>query len=410
MPLFKKTTPGLSVFSSFKGTEHSERLRNTYEETQTFKRQLIKAEAALKIYEKGTTEVLKVTDDSMTAFPRVWRKDDAPATSPNAAVLPSEDVDKPAPTTKKLASYPSHKFQITMNQRLQDEVYTPIEVWHKQYKHLKERIDAVESSRIEYDSSRKELASAREAQLKHARKTDGKVDATLQAHEAQAESILAAKREAYITIEEEVHTESLALAADAQKTLGYVSRALLLVAEALADAAETHRERESAMPMINRQSSGPLQLGVGSSIMGSPVGSPAGTPVGTPTYASGSPAFGRAGDSSPEAVARNAQSFKSTTTPTRFSNEAGSGKFDEAAAYQAEQGKTSAAVDTSGTTEGVANLRMGEAYPAAPTHKAGNIQDSANEFPTAPGHAATPAGEKGNFEDKRAAFLEQHAA
>lgn len=56
------------------------------------------------------------------------------------------------------------------------------------------------------------------------------------------------------------------------------------------------------MPMINRQSSGPLQLGVGSSIMGSPVGSPAGTPVGTPTYASGSPAFGRAGDSSPEAV------------------------------------------------------------------------------------------------------------
>lgn len=53
-----------------------------------------------------------MTDDSMTAFPRVWRKDDAPATSPNAAVLPSEDVDKPAPTTKKLASYPSHKFQI----------------------------------------------------------------------------------------------------------------------------------------------------------------------------------------------------------------------------------------------------------------------------------------------------------
>lgn len=56
------------------------------------------------------------------------------------------------------------------------------------------------------------------------------------------------------------------------------------------------------MPMINRQSSGPLQLGVGSSTMGSPVGSLAGTPVGTPTYASGSPAFGRAGDSSPEAV------------------------------------------------------------------------------------------------------------
>lgn len=28
-----------------------------------------------------------------------------------------------------------------------------------------------------------------------------------------------------------------------------------------------------------------------------------------------------------------------------------------------------------------------QAYPAAPTHKAGNIQDSANEFPTAPGHA-----------------------
>ncbi len=53
-----------------------------------------------------------MTDDSMTAFPRVWRKDEDMATSPNAAVLPREDIDKPAPTTKKLASYPSHKFQM----------------------------------------------------------------------------------------------------------------------------------------------------------------------------------------------------------------------------------------------------------------------------------------------------------
>lgn len=51
-----------------------------------------------------------------------------------------------------------------------------------------------------------------------------------------------------------------------------------------------------------------------------------------------------------------------TLKPTQLIGhaQAGSGKFDEAAAYQAEQGKTSAAVDTSGTTEGVANLRMGE--------------------------------------------------
>ena len=56
--------------------------------------------------------MLKVTDDSMTAFPRVWRKDEDIATSPNAAVLPDEDMNKPAPTTKKLASYPSHKFQL----------------------------------------------------------------------------------------------------------------------------------------------------------------------------------------------------------------------------------------------------------------------------------------------------------
>ena len=58
----------------------------------------------------------------------------------------------------------------------------------------------------------------------------------------------AAKREAYVNLEEEVHTETLGLAADAQKTLGYVSRALLLVAEALADASETHREREAVVP------------------------------------------------------------------------------------------------------------------------------------------------------------------
>lgn len=56
--------------------------------------------------------VLKLSDDSVTAFPRVWRKDENIATSPNAAVLPDEDMARPAPTTKHLASYPSHKFQM----------------------------------------------------------------------------------------------------------------------------------------------------------------------------------------------------------------------------------------------------------------------------------------------------------
>lgn len=386
MPLFRKTTPGLAnKFSSFKGTEHSERLRNTAEECQTFKRQLVKAEAAIKIYEKATSEVLKVTDDSMTAFPRVWRKDEDMATSPNAAVLPREDIDKPAPTTKKLASYPSHKFQMNMEQRMQNEVYTPIEMWHKEYRLLKTRITAVEASRIEYDGARKDLAVAREAQLKHARKTDGQVDGSLQSHDTRAESVLNVKREAYVNLEEEVHAETLALAADAQKTLGYVSRALLLVAEALADASETHREREAVMPMVDRYSSGPLPLG-----MGSPVGSQSGTPVGTPTYGGSPTGFGAAsGGQSPDAVARNASSFRSTGNPTRFSNEAGSGNFNEAAAYQAQQQQgMGGAVPTAGTaTHGVGKLHLGEAYPAAPTHQARGVQDSANEYPAAPANA-----------------------
>jgi len=58
---------------------------------------------------------------------------------------------------------------------------------------LQTRISSVEHSRLEYDSSRKELASAREAVLKHARKTDGKSDPGLESQEAQAETILASE-------------------------------------------------------------------------------------------------------------------------------------------------------------------------------------------------------------------------
>lgn len=52
------------------------------------------------------------------------------------------------------------------------------------------------------------------------------------------------------------------------------------------------------MPMVDRYSSGPLPLG-----MGSPVGSQAGTPVGTPTYGGSPTGFGAAsGGQSPDAV------------------------------------------------------------------------------------------------------------
>lgn len=55
---------------------------------------------------------------------------------------------------------------------------------------MQTRITAVEASRIEYDGARKDLAVAREAQLKHARKTDGQVDGSLQSHDTRAESVL----------------------------------------------------------------------------------------------------------------------------------------------------------------------------------------------------------------------------
>lgn len=58
----------------------------------------------------------------------------------------------------------------------------------------------MEHSRLEYDSSRKELASAREAVLKHARKTDGKSDPGLESQEAQAENILASEAKPYSLI------------------------------------------------------------------------------------------------------------------------------------------------------------------------------------------------------------------
>lgn len=50
-----------------------------------------------------------MTDDSLSAFPRVWRKNDA---APNAALLPEEDITKSAPTTKKLGAYPSQEYLV----------------------------------------------------------------------------------------------------------------------------------------------------------------------------------------------------------------------------------------------------------------------------------------------------------
>lgn len=47
-----------------------------------------------------------MTDDSMTAFPRVWRKAD----DGGAAMLPEEDITKAAPSSKSLSAHPSKKF------------------------------------------------------------------------------------------------------------------------------------------------------------------------------------------------------------------------------------------------------------------------------------------------------------
>ena len=53
--------------------------------------------------------MLKTADDSLSAFPRVWRKNDEAA---NAALLPEEDLTKSPPTTKKLGLYPSHQILV----------------------------------------------------------------------------------------------------------------------------------------------------------------------------------------------------------------------------------------------------------------------------------------------------------
>ena len=49
-------------------------------------------------------EVLKTTDDSLSAFPRAWRQADA---APNTAQLAERDVAKAAPTSKALGVHPS---------------------------------------------------------------------------------------------------------------------------------------------------------------------------------------------------------------------------------------------------------------------------------------------------------------
>jgi hypothetical protein len=68
-----------------------------------------------------SAEILKVTDDSLSAFPRVWRKAEEQGIG---ATLPEEDITKAAPTSKGLAAHPSKKFvlvsglQIAVSQTL----------------------------------------------------------------------------------------------------------------------------------------------------------------------------------------------------------------------------------------------------------------------------------------------------
>jgi hypothetical protein len=54
-----------------------------------------------------SAEILKTTDDSLSAFPRVWRKAEEHGVG---ATLPEEDITKAAPTSKSLAAHPSKKF------------------------------------------------------------------------------------------------------------------------------------------------------------------------------------------------------------------------------------------------------------------------------------------------------------
>jgi hypothetical protein len=448
MGVFKKTaSPG--VFSSFKGTQHSERLRLTFDEVQVFKRQLLKEEAALRVYSKATDEILKTTDDSLSAFPRVWRKGEEGM----GAVLPAEDITKAAPTSKSLAAHPSRKFMLDLDMSMQDDVYTPLQRWHKQYKHIKVQISAVEAARHEYDGARKDVAACREAILKHARKTDGREDPNLNAHEAQAETILATKRERYIAVEHEVHNELVALAADSQAMLGLVAHALQLQAKALMDAGEALRTKEREMPIIERESSGPLSLGTGSI-----AGSPMGTPVGTPTAASPtgygasfkSPGFeqsppvtplasaGQTGhlhpgpvipagaalqpvpqqgaaqqapvpqqaapqqggvtstpvggetttvisDSTPEEVAMRAREFKSPTPTSNLGDSGRMGRFDEQAEYEKEK-----AAETGGVGGAKApNAQMSEMSVNDQQPAGQGVKDSVTELPSAPTHPVT---------------------
>jgi hypothetical protein len=111
----------------------------------------------------------------------VWRKGEEGV----GAVLPAEDITKAAPTSKSLAAHPSRKFMLVsvsysaahlqdsrprwpsahrishratitscdaalagaethlslqdLDMSMQDDVYTPLQRWHKQYKHIKVR-------------------------------------------------------------------------------------------------------------------------------------------------------------------------------------------------------------------------------------------------------------------------------
>lgn len=67
-------------------------------------------------------ELLKTTDDSLSAFPRVWRQGDA---APNTAHLAEEDVTKAAPTAKRLGAYPSQNITLVSPRLRNITVRTP---------------------------------------------------------------------------------------------------------------------------------------------------------------------------------------------------------------------------------------------------------------------------------------------
>lgn len=206
---------------------HNSRNDVMFSEATKFSHKLIACEKQIKLLKKATDGMMKVADKTLTEpMPMVYELD--PITHKPKVVESWTPMREGSPHTGSM--------QKSVSLELKQEALDPIASWQAEYKHAKLRMAEVTKAQLELDANRRRLYNQ---QAKHIKKNAKTADAYLgeMPGEEQDPHLMAARTK-YVTMEEQMHQELIKLAHRARTVQKYLSRAMQLESQALAESAE----------------------------------------------------------------------------------------------------------------------------------------------------------------------------